>query len=62
MGNKGQKTGEKGQGRRGRKQGKRFLSPGGGGDKGLSLDREETGVAHRKMAVYKDKRGNPEFG
>ena len=29
------------------------------GDKGLPLDREETDVAHRKMAVYKGTRGNP---
>ena len=28
-------------------------------DKGLPLDREETDVAHSKMAVYKGKRGNP---
>ena len=26
-------------------------------DKGLSLDRQETDVAHRKMAVYKGKGG-----
>ena len=29
---------------------------------GLPLDREETDVAHRKMAVYKGKRGNPVLG
>ena len=28
-------------------------------DKGLPLDREETDPAHRLMAIYKDKRGNP---
>ena len=27
------------------------------GEKGLLLDREETDVAHRQMAVYKGKRG-----
>lgn len=27
-------------------------------DKGLLLDREETGIVHRKMAVYKDKSRN----
>lgn len=30
-----------------------------GREKGLSLDREETDVAHRKMAVYSGKRGPP---
>lgn len=31
-------------------------------DKGLLLDREETDVAHRQMAVYKGTRGNPYDG
>ena len=31
-------------------------------DKGLPLDREETDVAHRQMAVYKGKGGNPVLG
>jgi hypothetical protein len=31
---------------------------GGCGHKGLPLNREETDVAHRKMAVYNGKRGN----
>lgn len=42
------KTGDRGWG--GREQGR---------EKGLSLDREETDVAHRKMAVYSGKRGTP---
>lgn len=29
------------------------------GDKGLSLDREKADMAHRQMAVYRSKRGNP---
>lgn len=29
--------------------------------RGLLLDREETAVAHRKMVVYKGKRGNDVF-
>ena len=28
-------------------------------DKGLPLNREETDVAHRKMAVYKETKGHP---
>ena len=28
-------------------------------DKGLPLDREETDIAHRQMAVYKGKKGTP---
>ena len=46
-------------------QGEREGNEGEGGgifvleDKGLSLDREETGVAHRKMVVYKGTRGKP---
>jgi hypothetical protein len=31
-------------------------------DTGLPLDREETDVAHRQMAVYKGTRGNPYDG
>lgn len=31
-------------------------------DKGLPLDRAETDLAHRKMAAYKSKRGNPKSG
>ena len=31
-------------------------------NKGLPRDREGTDVAHRKMAVYKDIRGNPMLG
>jgi hypothetical protein len=30
--------------------------------KGLSLDSPETNMAHREMAVYKDKRGSPVLG
>ena len=43
-------------------EGKRGTSWGGGGggnDKELSLDREKTDEAHRKMIFYKDKRGTP---
>lgn len=29
------------------------------GDEGLPLDREETNLAHRQMAAYKDDWGNP---
>jgi hypothetical protein len=29
---------------------------------GLPLDREEKDLAHRKIAVYKGKRGNPVLG
>ena len=29
------------------------------GDKGLPLDREEIGIAHKKMMVYKAKNGKP---
>ena len=43
----------------GRGDGERYLSQ---KDKGLSLDREETDEAYRKMAVYKGKRGNPVLG
>lgn len=32
------------------------------GDKGQPWDRKETDVTHRKLAVYKDKRGNPVLG
>ena len=31
-------------------------------DKRLPLDREETGLAHRRKAVYKGKMGNPVLG
>lgn len=31
-------------------------------DQGAPLDREETDVTHRKMAVYKGKRENPVLG
>jgi hypothetical protein len=31
-------------------------------DKGLHLHREETDMAHRKMAIYKDTRGNHMLG
>lgn len=31
-------------------------------DKGLSPDREEPDTAHRKMAVYNGKSGNPMLG
>jgi hypothetical protein len=34
----------------------------GEGDTELLLDREKTDRAHRKMAVYKDKRGNLMLG
>ena len=30
--------------------------------KGLPLDRKETDMAHRQMAIYKCKRGNPVLG
>jgi hypothetical protein len=46
---------------KGREQGRGggYLSLGwSGGDKGQPPDREETDLAHRKMVVYKDKRGN----
>ena len=33
-----------------------------GTNEGLPLDREETDVAHRQMAVYKAKMGNPMLG
>ena len=49
----GEEEGNKGEG------GKRYLSQ---WDKGLSLDREETDVAHRQMAVYKGKEGNLMLG
>ena len=57
-------TGDRGQERRGREQGSggRNICPGGGRDKGLPLDREETDMAYGKMAVYKGKRGNPMLG
>ena len=48
---------EKEKGTRERRQG--YLSQ---RDKGLPLDREETDMPHRKMAVYKDTRGNPVLG
>lgn len=35
---------------------------GGGDDKGLPLDRGETDLTHRQMAIYKGKRGNPMLG
>lgn len=31
-------------------------------DKELSLDREETNMAHRQMVVYKGAKGNPVLG
>ena len=49
---------------KGREQGRGggYLSLGwSGGDKGQPPDREETDLAHRKMVVYKDKRGNGMF-
>ena len=42
-------------------EGQAYLSSGGERDKGLSLARENTGVAHMKM-VYKGKGGNPLLG
>ena len=33
-----------------------------GAGKRVSLDREETDVAHRQMTIYKGKRGNPVLG
>jgi hypothetical protein len=49
-------------GRRGKGTGEKeeeYLSP---GDKGLTLDRKETDVTHRKMLVYKGKGGKPMLG
>ena len=48
-----------GEGKETRKRGREYLSQ---RDKGLPLDREETDVVHRKMAVYKSKMGNPVSG
>jgi hypothetical protein len=45
---------EKGKGTR--ERGKEYLSQ---KDKGLPLSREDTDMAHRQMAVYKIKMGNP---
>ena len=58
-GNKRQRQviGDEGEGEGKKEEGRRvFVLE---GDKGLSLDRGETDVAHRKMAVYKGTRGNP---
>ena len=52
------RTGDRGNGRRGREQGRDLHQR----DKGLPLDREETDMAHRQMVVYKGKRGNPMLG
>ena len=38
------------------------MSREGGVDRGLPLDKEETDVAHRQMAIYKVARGNFELG
>ena len=50
---------EKGKGTR--EKGKGYLSWRETGQ-GLPLDKEEMIMAHRKMAVYKGKRGNPMLG
>ena len=50
------KTGGKGEGKGTRKGEQTYLSQ---RDKGLTLDREETIVSHRKITVYKGTKGNP---
>nr|XP_042126583.1 epididymal protein 13 isoform X2 [Peromyscus maniculatus bairdii] len=53
---RGLETNPGGRGREGRRQGNRAEVVVPKGDKGPPQDREETGVARRKVAVYKDKR------
>ena len=50
---------EKEERRREKGKGQGYLSQ---RDKGLPLDRKETDMAHRKMAVYKSKMENPMLG
>lgn len=52
---KSQDERNKGKGKR-VKGSKLYLSWGGGGDKRLSVDKEETDIAHWKMAIDKGKR------
>ena len=42
-----------------KKKGQGYLSQ---RNKGLPLEKGETDVAHRQLAVYKGKRGNPVLG
>ena len=59
-----QRAGNKGQRQKIEEEGERERNKGRGRDicaKGTK-DREETGAAHRQMAVYKGKRGNPVLG
>ena len=54
----GQRAGNKGQTQEIEDEGEGKGNQGRGRSQGLPLDREETDVAHRKMAVYKGTRGN----
>ena len=57
---KGEREGNNGKGRKEtRERGKRYFYLVERSGKGLSLDREERHMAHRKMVVYKGKRGKP---
>jgi hypothetical protein len=51
-----------GEGRKEQGRGGRDICPLTTHTPGLSLDREETDVAHRQMAVYKGKEGNLMLG
>lgn len=53
---KGQRQGKRKKEKGARERGQKYLSQ---KDKGLSLDKEETDMAHRKMAVYKGTRAHP---